>query len=406
MTTIADQKTKTESNDTAAFMVVAAMMAVMFMGSTLVTPLYALYRHAFGFSEFILTLVYAVYAVGNFVALLIFGRLSDEIGRKPIGLTSLGLASISTLIFLAALSTGWLFWARMLSGFGVGLASGTAAAWLAELDTAEQKSRATLITSSANFIGIALGPLVSGALAQYAPWPLHLSFLVYLAVLAIIGVLVARTRETVEMPRRSWRAVSLRPRLGVPTELRVSFIAPAVTAFATFAVIGFYAALLPTILAESLHQTNVAVGGAVVFELFLVATLVTIVTRQIESRLAMLSGLVMLLPSLALLVLAQVLGSTFILLTGTALSGCAAALGYRGSLQVVNKIAPEERRAEVVSSYYVAMFLGNSVPVIGVGLMTVIASANVSSLVFACVIALFAVGALATGIKYTPQSRR
>ncbi|PST22703.1 MFS transporter [Rhizobium sp. JAB6] len=400
-----DQKLRTNLRDDAAFVVVAAMMAVIFMGSTLVTPLYALYRHAFGFSEFMLTLVYAVYVVGNFVALLIFGRLSDEIGRKPVGIASLGLAGLSTLIFLAAFSTGWLFWARMLSGFGVGLASGTAAAWLAELDTAEQKSRATLMTSTANFIGIALGPLLSGVLAQYAPWPLHLSFLVYLAILAIVGVLLTRTPETVKTPHGSWRTLSLRPRLGIPAELRFSFIAPAVTAFATFAVIGFYAALLPTILAESLHQTNIAVGGAVVFELFLIAALMTIATRHFESRIAMLSGLVLLLPSVALLVMAQTLGSILILLAGTALSGCAAALGYRGSLQVVNKIAPDEQRAEIVSSFYVAMFLGNSVPVIGVGLLTVVASSSLASFVFACVIAILAICALVTGIKFNPKSR-
>jgi len=115
----------------------------------------------------------------------------------------------------------------------------------------------------------------------------------------------------------------------------------------------------------------------------------------------MLSGLTMLLPSLVLLALAQLLGSTAILLAGTALGGAAAALGYRGSLQVVNEIAPDDRRAEVVSSYYVAMFLGNSVPVIGVGLLTAIASSTVSSFAFACVIAIFTIGALITGAKYT-----
>src|SRR4051794_23187368 len=53
---------------------VAGMIAVTFMGSTLVTPLYVLYRQAFGFSAITLTLVYAAYVVGNLGGLLFLGR--------------------------------------------------------------------------------------------------------------------------------------------------------------------------------------------------------------------------------------------------------------------------------------------------------------------------------------------
>jgi MFS family permease len=191
----------------------------------------------------------------------------------------------------------------------------------------------------------------------------------------------------------------------VPNSIRVSFVAPAVTAFATFAFIGFYAALGPSIVIESLHQTNRAVGGAVIFEMFLVAALAVTATSRLDSRAAMLSGLVLLLPSLLLMVLAQALGSMPVLLAGSALSGASAALGYRGSLQVVNEIAPSDRRAEVVSMYLLACFFGNSVPVIGVGVLTVAVGSVMASAVFACTIAVFAVAALVTGIRYGPADK-
>src|SRR5689334_15738557 len=54
----------------------ATLIAVMFVGTTLVTPLYDVYRKEFGFSEMTLTLVYAVYAVGNLLSLGFFGRIS------------------------------------------------------------------------------------------------------------------------------------------------------------------------------------------------------------------------------------------------------------------------------------------------------------------------------------------
>jgi hypothetical protein len=43
------------------------------------------------------------------------------------------------------------------------------AAWLAELTAAQDKSRATRMAAEANFAGLAIGPLLAGLLAQYAP---------------------------------------------------------------------------------------------------------------------------------------------------------------------------------------------------------------------------------------------
>ena len=120
-------------------------------------------------------------------------------------------------------------------------------------------------------------------------------------------------------------------------------------------------------------------------------------TRTLTSRLAMLCGLALLLPSLALVVLAQLRGSLAFLLAGTVLSGVSAALGYRGSLEVVNRIAPDERRGEVVSSYYLATFLGNSLPVIGVGVLTAFAGRLAAALAFGGAISAFALAALVTG---------
>ena len=351
---------------------VAGMIAVTFMGSTLVTPLYVLYRQAFGFSAITLTLVYAAYVVGNLGSLILLGRLSDQIGRRRVALPALALAAVTALVFLFAAGTGWLYVGRILTGFVNGLAAGAGTAWLAELD--DDRTHATLMATAGNFTGLAAGPLLGGVLAEYAPWPLHLSFVVYLIIVAISALLVARTRETVlQLLRLS--EISLRPRLGVPLAIRAQFIAPAATAFATFAFVGFYAALVPSIIADGLHQKNHAVAGAIVFELFIVAVFAVIASQRLSSRTTMLSALTLLVPSLALVVAAQIFASMPILVVGTAVSGVAAALGYRGSLQVVNQIAPPDRRAETVSSYLVACFFGNSLPVIGVGVLTSVSTA-------------------------------
>jgi len=385
----------------AATHTVEAMVALMFMGSTLLTPLYSLYRETFQFSRIVLTLIYAAYVVGNLSALLFLGRLSDQIGRRRVTLPAITIAMVADLVYLVTPSTAWLFVGRILSGFAVGLASGAGAAWIAELDPQRDRARAALAMTGANFVGLAMGPLLAGILAQYAPWPLHLSYVVHLVALVVLVVFVSMTKETVASPVEHFANVSLRPRLGIPREIRRPFVAPLVTLFGTMALIGFYAALLPTVLAEQLHETNRAIGGLVVCWLFAVAVGAQIATRGSKSRTAMLAGLGLLIPSLALLVAAEVRGSIAILVIGTTLSGVSAAFGYRGSLQVVNTIAPADRRAEVVSTYFVGGFVGNSLPIIGVGIISTVWGTLTASAIFAATIAVLAAAAMITGAKYS-----
>src|SRR5215218_1150578 len=94
----------------------AAMIGTMFMASTLVTPLYVLYQQAFGFSTIALTAIYSTYVVGNLLALLFLGRISDELGRRRVILAAIAVAGASSALFLFAATTAWLYWARMLSG--------------------------------------------------------------------------------------------------------------------------------------------------------------------------------------------------------------------------------------------------------------------------------------------------
>jgi MFS family permease len=374
----------------------AAIACVAFMGSTIPSPLYVIYQQEFGFSKITLTLIYAVYVVGNLGALLLFGGTSDVKGRRAVTLVAIGLAALCGFAYLFAAATVWLFIARLLSGLAIGLASGTATAWIAELDPDGDRARATQIMTSSNFSGLALGAALAGLLAQYAPAPLRLSYIIYLVLLAVLAIFVARTQETVE-PSGDTSAVQAH--LGVPSEIRAQFLAPAVAVFGAMALVGFYAALVPTILSEGLGETSHAVAGGVIFELTSVVAIAIVLTAKVASRPAMLWGLALMPPALVLLVVAQGLGSMPVLLASTAIGGLSAALGYRGSLQVVNKIAPDNRRAAVVSTYFVCGFSGNALPVIGVGVLATLTNPLTASAIFALTIGAFAVIALVLGYR-------
>ncbi|MER9306093.1 MFS transporter [Mesorhizobium sp. M0293] len=384
--------------DALAVPTVAAMIAVLFAGSTVLTPLYIVYKQQFGFSQITLTLIYAVYVVGNLAALLTLGGISDVVGRRPASLAAMLVAIISALVFLFAGNVVSLDVARILSGLGIGVGAGTGTAWIAELLPGADKSRASVIATSTNFLGLGFGALISGLLAEYAPWPLRLIFIVYLAALAVVTILVWRTRETVAKPGRLGR-ISLRPQFSVPQVIRARFVAPAVTGFGAMALVGFYAAVAPSILAQQLHETNHAVAGALFFELAIVTAVSIVVLMRMKSNKAMLAALALMIPSVLLVVAAQMLASLALMIAATACCGVVAALGYRGGLQVVNEIAPQDRRAEVVSSFFICCFVGNALPVIGIGVVSTYASPVAASLAFACMIVAFALLALGFGLK-------
>jgi MFS family permease len=403
MTTMHTTAPAASHTETAAIFSVAMLIGVAFAGSTIITPLYVLFEDGLGFSKMTLTLIYASYVVGNLLALLCFGRLSDQIGRRAAALPALAILALSSLTFMLANGVTELFIGRILAGFGVGIATGTGTAWLTELIGGADKARATSLATGSNFLGIALAPLAAGLLADFAPWPLELPFASYLAVVAITAALVLRTRETVAV-RKPLREVSLWPRIGIPRDIRAAFVAPGLAGAAAMALIGFYAALAPSLLAESLHLKSHTLAGAVVCELGLMVAAAILFTRNVSGRRAMTWALWLMLPSVALIVVSQAYGSLAGMLAATAFCGAASGLGYRGSLQMVNEIAPAAQRAEVLSAYFICCFTGNSVPVIGVGVITMQAGPLAASASFAVLIVLFALAALALTLASARQA--
>ncbi|MGF6916876.1 MFS transporter [Paraburkholderia sp. 40] len=383
----------------ASLIAAALVIGVLYAGSTMVTPLYPLYQRRFGLSDLTITLVYATYVIGNLGALFLFGRVSDQAGRRSVSLLVLAAAIASTMCFLFATHATWLFVARAASGLAIGVGAATATAWIAELHAGADKAPASRLAAAVNLAGLGVGPLLTGLLAEFAPWPLRTVFVVYLLTLLVTAALAALACETVQARVRTFAQVSFAPRIGVPAQLRVAFVVPAVTAFATFALLGFFAALLPNLIANSMHLHSPALSGALVAELFAASTITVMVTSKLAARTAMLAGLWLLPPSLALLLWAQVAASIVVLSAATALCGIAAALGFRGSLQEINRIAPADQRAELLSAYLLCCYTGNSLPAVGIALLSTRVGHLWANVAFATVSAVLACIALAVGAR-------
>lgn len=368
----------------------AAVFAIGMAGTTLPTPLYGLYREELGFSELMVTVVFAVYALGVIATLLLAGNVSDETGRRPVLLAALGFSAASALCFLFEGGLPALFAGRLLSGFAAGLLSGAATVTVMELAPPGRTARAGLAATAANMGGLGCGPLLAGLLAEYAPWPLRLPFVVHLALIAAAAVLTWLLPETVTS---SGRRLRLRPQgLAVPPQVRGVFAPSALAAFAGFSLLGLFTAVAPAFVAETLDVHNLALAGLVVFSVFLASTAGQALMGRVGERRALPGGCFVLVAGLVLVAASLLLASLPLLVAGALCGGLGQGLAFRGAVTAISAAAPAEHRAATVSAFFVIAYLGISLPVVGVGALTLWIGLRDAGLTFAGCVLVLALG--------------
>ncbi len=362
-----------------AFLTVLAYNAVP-------APLYGLYQQRDGFSSFMLTVIFAAYAIGVVISLFSVGHLSDWHGRRRLFVPALITCMISAGVFLTWRSLPGLMVGRFIGGLGVGMVTATATAWIAELHrTAHPDAsvrRAQVVSTAANLGGIGFGPLVAGMLAEWVRSPLTVPFLVALGAmaLALLFVLVSpETREPV-VPRPSWRP----QRVAVPTQAVSRYIASGIGAGISFAVFGLFTSLAPAFLAGPLHHRSLALAGATAFVVFAAAVASQTLIRTQAPSPTIATGILTMVAGLAVLVVSVWLStpSLAMFLVGGAVTGAGAGALFKGVIAMVAMDAPPERRAEALAGMFLAGYVGLSLPVIALGVMTQYMSPRLSLLVF------------------------
>jgi MFS family permease len=364
------------------FWCVAFAFAAVMAYSAVPAPLYVLY----GFSSLTITLVFSAYAVGVVGGLFLAGHVSDWYGRRTVLVPALVLALVSGIFFLAFRDAVALGVGRFLNGVSVGAVTATATAWLQELHSGTPR-RAQGVATGANLGGIGSGPLIAGVLAQWVASPLTVPYVVSLALIAVALVLVALTPET--RPRLRPRP-SYRPqRVAVPPADRAVFFAACAAAAIPFAGFGLFTSLAPSFLAGTLQHPSRALAGLAAFIAFGAAVVAQLASADRPPRALLAGGLVAELLGLGLLVTAVWLPSPslFVFLLGGVVAGVGGGLLFKGALGTVAALARDEDRAEVLAGLFLGGYLGLSVPVIGLGVLTQEVSPRSSLLIFAVLMA-------------------
>jgi MFS family permease len=348
----------------AAFVAFAYTLIVTLAATTLATPLYGIYQREWGFSPSMLTVIFAAYMIGVVVALLFFGRLSDQIGRRAVVLPAVILAVVATTMAALAPNMIWLIAARFIVGLSSGLLNATTTAALTEMHGANDPRKAALVASASTIAGLGWGPLMAGLIAQFLPWPTVSPYLIELGLLAPALIGIALAPET--LAARASK-ITFHPRVGVPREILFPFLLAGGSIFAGFTVLSYFTSLAPSLIAQELKLGQVWFGGFIVTVMFAASSIAQLALRQIRSEPAMRLGLAALSLGMAAILLSGPVDSVLLLVAGTLLGGLGQGLSFMGSLGLVNHLAPPERRGEVVASYFVAGYLGGTFPVLIVG---------------------------------------
>ncbi|OHV37146.1 MFS transporter [Pseudofrankia sp. EUN1h] len=381
----------------AAGLAVAAYAFVVTMaGTTLPTPLYPAYRAEFGFSQLMVTVIFATYAIGVIAALLLFGRLSDRVGRRAVLLPGLVASAASAVVFLLAGGLPELLAGRLLSGLSAGIFTGTATATIVDLAAPGRAGRAALVATVANIGGLGCGPVVAGLVARFGEHPLRLTFVVDLALLVLAALGVLLLPETVTpaaraAARASGRLVA-RPR--VAAAARPVFVRAALAGFAGFAVLGMFTAVCPAFLGEELGVHNPLVTGLVVGAVFGASAAGQLVARRTGPVLGLPLGCVVLVVGVGLVALALVFGSLALLVVGGVTAGVGQGLSFAAGLGALLAAAAPAARAQTSSAFFVVAYIALSVPVVGIGVLATLTTLRTAGLIFVAVVGLLALTVL------------
>ncbi|WP_229294223.1 MFS transporter [Staphylococcus kloosii] len=366
---------------------VYAFMIVM-MGTTLPTPLYPLYSNVFQLSPLMITVIYAVYAVGVIGGLLVFGQLSDRIGRRYVLIPGIILSIISAIVFLFASNVGLLLLGRVVSGLSAGLFTSTATTTIVNLAPDEKKNQASTIASSVNMLGLGFGPLLCGVLAQYLPYALHLVFIVDIVLLipAFIGIWL--------MPEPIKDKQSFRikvQKLSVPSNIRGTFIYAVIPVFVGFSMLGLFTAISPNFLGDILDIHNRAIIGLTVFLVFCASTVGQLLFKQKSDYSVLMLGSGTLIVGVILVGISLLVSSYVLLLIGAIVSGLGQAFSFRAGLSTVNSVSPQDKQAEITSTFFTIAYIAISIPVVGVGLLQLGLAIQGAGLTFSIIVVLLAI---------------
>ncbi len=331
--------------------------------SGLPAPLYGIYETAWHLTPLATTVIFAVYALAALAAVLISGRISDVIGRKPVLVGALIAMLIGLGVFLVADNMALLLLARTIHGAAIGSIVVVAAAALLDLRP-HRGVRSGQLSGVAFNIGMTVAIIGSAVLAQYAPHPLRTPYAVVAVICVLVGVGVLALRETHTTRSPGLIRIS---KPAVAKEIRSDFWFAALGAMASWSVLGVLLSLYPSLAAHQTHIENLVFGGGVVAITAFSAAMAQLAATSIPAHRSAIVGDIGMAITLILTIPVLLTHSWPLVFVAAAMLGATFGLGFGGSLRHLSHVVPADQRGETMSAFYLLAYTAMAVPTLLAG---------------------------------------
>jgi predicted MFS family arabinose efflux permease len=358
-------------------------------------------------------MLYAVYAAVVIAALPFFGRASDRFGRRSLVVLGLSFIAIGSVLLAVAGGFLWLVSGRLLQGLGIAAMSAPATAALAELAGAQRQAAAASITALALAVGGASAPLFSGVAAEAFP-SFPTSSLLFCAGMALVSLMIAAVLPDPWRPRKLENAPfhvhqgqliavdAKSPGTADGTEGpfagrdsdRVAFWQACAAVLACFGAQATFFTISGPVFGTLLASHVLLAAGCAMSALMVASGLGATLASRLRAKVAIAAGMALVAPGVCgFFELAGVV-PVLALTPAIAAIGLGHGLGYAGAIRLINETANGARRASYTSKFYVAIYVGGGLPVLGRGVLEELTGPAVASAVFSLVIAVLAISLL------------
>ncbi|MBO0692852.1 MAG: MFS transporter [Acidimicrobiaceae bacterium] len=352
----------------AAWLPAALALSGTAWGSTQITPLLVVYQRTLGLSTGTIEAVFVVSVLGLIPGLLVAGAMSDARGRRVVAVPAAGLSFLASAALIGGAHELWLlFIGRFLAGISSGAAFGAGTAWVRELSRPPHGDAGDHVAARRSAVamtfGYALGPLVAGFLAQWAPRPLMVAYLPHLVLMVTVLLTIWASPETVTPDRRVATVTRrvVRPLHNGTFKRVVAPMAPWV-----FAAPAIAFALLPSVVGAQHATDGTALVAAVTATCALAGVFVQPLARRLDSEVrpggAAPAGLVVLVAGLVLAAVTTESGNVWLLFPCAVVFGGAYGLCMVAGLVQVQRLAPPGGLARFTVVYYALAYVGFAAP--------------------------------------------
>ncbi|TQF75002.1 MFS transporter [Rhodococcus spelaei] len=374
MTVVADQHSAATTfvpRTIAPWALVAAVMFAVAWGGNEFTPLLVMYRLDHGFSPVTVDIFLFAYVIGIVPALLLAGPLSDRLGRRPVLLPAPLIAAVGSLILaVGADSSVLLVLGRILSGIGLGIGMVVGGSWLKELcvrpfDTKAQTGSGARRAAMSLTAGFALGAGLAGVLAQWAPWPTVLAYLLHIAITVVAGVALFAAPETrAAVPVDQRRPLYEDLKIPAVAHRRFWFVIAPVAPWVFGAASCAYA-VMPSLMADHSGGRPVAFSSLLCVVALACGFAIQALGRRIDtpySARAVIVALAILVAGMAIAAVAADRLTVPLALVAAAVLGSGYGMAMVSGLQEIQRIATPDDLAGLTAVFYSLTYIGFAIP--------------------------------------------